>query len=151
MFLLKPILFGLLIFFLGVSFFKFKDWLSLRDYKKIIKGYIDEILIINDKLFFMIKWSIPENLKDKNPQALTENMQFYHHQIKKIQKFSNDNDEKEFLSKYIIKYAGKGFYLRAKIENGTIRDIKAYEEPGKLSLLFFTLALVTFYLFIKLL
>lgn len=147
---LLPLFVAILTFSLLTTILKLKRFIELRHYKYRIKGKVDEIILENNKLYFNIKWLIPEKFENYNPQLQEENIQYYHHYIKKVEKFSDSEKEREFINNYINQYVGQNFYLKAQIEKGTIRNLCAYENPLNGLIMYGLLSAILTYLLIVL-
>lgn len=143
--LLSPLILSAIIFCVGMFYFKLLAWFKLKKFTHLIKGVVDDIKIIDGKLFFIIKWTIPEKLRHLNPgNDLEDGVQYYHHYIMNTPKFENNQKEFEYLNQYVNKHNGRNFYLKAQLNNGTIRNITALENPGKWVFIygFFTILLI---------
>lgn len=148
--LLSPIILSLIVFCIGMCYFKLIAWLKLRKFTHIIKGTVDDIKIINGKLFFIIKWIIPEKLRNLNPGNELENgIQYYHHYIMNAPKFADNQKEFEYINQFINKHNGRNFYLKAQLDNGIIRDLTALENPGKWVLICGLLLMILIYFLLK--
>lgn len=148
--LLSPIILGLIVFSIGMFYFKLITWLKLRKFTHIIKGIVDDIKIIDGKLFFLIKWTIPEKLRHLNPGNELENgIQYYHHYIMNAPKFNNNQKEFEYVNQFINKHNGRNFYLKAQLDNGVIRQLTALENPGKWVIIYGLLIIGSIYLLLK--
>lgn len=130
------LLLNLLILF-GISFCGFsfvvalQKWRKARKYQYQIKGTIHNVTIEANKVFFIVKWYTPNNLRDDNPQdQLNSGVQYYHHVVQQCPQFQNDTEQTEFVAKLMAKYLDKNFYLHAHENNGVIREVVPYTSGG---------------------
>lgn len=121
----------LLIF--GLSFFgfnlfdSFKKWRASKQYNMLAKGTVDNIKIINDKLYFIIKWGLPQNISIVSTESTSsDEIQFYRHFVENTRQFDNEQQQAEFIGQFILKYMDKPFNLQLKVENNEIKDIKPF-------------------------
>lgn len=121
----------LLIF--GLSFFgfnlwdSFKKWKISKNYNFFAKGNVDNIKIINQKLYFIIKWGLPPdvNVLSSNGEKSTD-FQFYSHFVENTRKFETEQEQADFLGNFIIKYIDKPFNLQLKVVDNEVKDVKPF-------------------------
>jgi hypothetical protein len=129
---LAPVALGIWTLFATLTVLAAQKWWKVRKMNYMIRGTVDDIKVENNKLYFLIKWRVPNKLKELNPNdSLDTGVQFYHHTVRSTPTFATAQAETDFVNGYISKHIKKAFYLKARVENGVVRELYAFEASGR--------------------
>lgn len=142
---LKPLIIALLTFFMITAYFKYKLYIKMRKFKQSLSGKVNDVVIENNKMYFIVKWSKPQNLKSDNLLNVKDNIGYYKHFARNTPK----NIPEQYLNKYITKHIGRSFILKGKIENDTLKEIMPLDNPGFSFLSYLILSIVTMFILIN--
>jgi hypothetical protein len=129
---LAPVALGIWALFATLTVLAAQRWWHVRKMNYLIKGTIDDIKIENNKLYFIIKWRVPSKLREINPNdSLDTGVQFYHHVVRQTPAFTDPQKETDLVNDYIHRHIKKAFYLKARVDNGIVRELYAFEASGR--------------------